>query len=188
MIPGSDDVAMRTSTAQYKNEDISFRTVSTDYLSTLITIELNDGSLSFDVKGYAWMSNEKIVLLEGGSLIFNINCPLIFNINGLKNVTGGELTRMFSSVAEDEKSIDLDGRKMSRPVAGWHFQATSSHAPPPTSPPPPSNPCQLCGDYSVEHKAFQGWPVSLDDHQCCHGGFYVPHSMLGGLGGCAEIV
>jgi len=48
------------------------------------------------------MSNETIVLLEGGSLIFSIN--------GLKNVTGDELTRMFSSVAEDEKIIDLDGR------------------------------------------------------------------------------
>jgi len=44
-IPGSDDVVMKTSTAQYKNEDISFHTVSTDDPSTLITIELNDGDL-----------------------------------------------------------------------------------------------------------------------------------------------
>jgi len=37
-------------------------------------------------------------------------------------------------------------------------------------------------------KISQGWPVSLDDHQCCHSGLYVPHSMLAGLGGCAETI
>ena len=104
-IPGSDNVVMKTSTALYIDEDVSVHTVSVDFLLALKTIEFNDGNISFDVKGYARMSDETIFLVEGGSLIFDIN--------GLKNVTGDEPTRMFSSDVEDKKSIDIDGRKLS---------------------------------------------------------------------------
>ena len=76
-IPGSDDVVMKTSSAVYKEEDVSFHSVPTGYLSTLEAVEFEDGNLSFDVKGY--MNNKTIFLLEGDSLIFDIN--------GLKNVT-----------------------------------------------------------------------------------------------------
>jgi len=105
IIPGSDNVVMKTSTALYIDEDVSVHTVSVDFLLALKTIELNDGNISFDVKGFARMSDETIFLVEGGSLIFDIN--------GLKNVTGDEPTRMFSSDVEDKKSIDIDGRKLS---------------------------------------------------------------------------
>lgn len=64
-IPGSGDV-LKTSTALYKDKDVSFHTVSTEYLSTFETVEFNDGDISFDVKGYARMSNKTIILIEGG--------------------------------------------------------------------------------------------------------------------------
>ena len=105
-IPGSDDVVMKTSIARYTYEDVSFHSVPIDFLSVLKKVEFNDGNLSFDVKGYARMSNETIFLVEGGSLIFDMN--------GLKNITGDELTHLFSSLEEDGKSSDLDGRQLGR--------------------------------------------------------------------------
>ena len=103
-IPGSDNVVMKTSTALYKQEDVSFHSVPTEYLSTLEAVVVEHGNLSFDVKGYAHMSNETIILVEGDSFIFDIT--------GLQNVTGDELTRLFSSIIEERKSIDLDGRQL----------------------------------------------------------------------------
>jgi len=103
-IPGGDDVVMKTSTAVYSEEDINFHTASTKYLSTVETVGFKNGDLSFDVKGFARMNNETILLVEGGSLIFDIN--------GLKNITGDELTRLFSSIGEDMESSDLHGRKL----------------------------------------------------------------------------
>jgi len=104
-IPGGDDVVMKTSTAVYSEEDINFHTASTKYLSTVETVGFKNGDLSFDVKGFARMNNETILLVEGGSLIFDIN--------GLKNITDeNKLTRLFSSIIDDMKSSDLDGRKL----------------------------------------------------------------------------
>jgi len=103
-IPGGDDVVMKTSTAVYSGEDINFHTASTKYLSTVETVGFKNGDLSFDVKGFARMNNETILLVEGGSLIFDIN--------GLKNATGDKLTSLFSSINDDMKSIDPDGRKL----------------------------------------------------------------------------
>ena len=103
-IAGSDDVVMKTSMVVYKEEDVSFHTVPINYLSVVKTVEFADGDLSFDVKGFARMSKETILLVEGGSLIFDIY--------GLKNVTGDELMRLFPFSDGDMESSDLDGRKL----------------------------------------------------------------------------
>ena len=109
-IPGSDDVVMKTSTAVFKAEDTSIHTASNDYLSALKTVEFNGGNISYDVKGYARMSNETILLVEGGSLIFGIN--------GLKKITGDQPTRLFSSIDGSSKSSALNGRKLQLNHAG----------------------------------------------------------------------
>jgi len=172
-ISGSDDVVMKTSAAIYKDKDISFHTVSVDYLSALKTIEFNDGNISFDVKGYARMSTETIFLVQGGSLIFDID--------GLKNVTGDELIRSFSSFEEDAKSIDLDGRRLcvfSIVICLIEKTDGTATAPAPTTSPPSSPPpqrnvnCISCGDYPDAHKTAQGWPTELDIHQCCINGMF----------------
>jgi len=103
-IPGSDDVVMKTSEARYKEEDFNFHNVPIDHLSAVKTVEFNDGHISFDVKGFARMSNETILIVEGGTLMFDVN--------GFKNITGDGLTRLFSSIGEDMKSSDLHGRKL----------------------------------------------------------------------------
>merc|ERR1712238_491130 len=46
-IPGSDNVVMKTSTALYKEEDVSLHSVSIEILSSMKTFELADGDLSF---------------------------------------------------------------------------------------------------------------------------------------------
>jgi len=107
-IAGSDDVVMKTSIAQYKEEDFSFHNAPIEYLSAVKTVEFNDGNVSFDVKGYARMSNETILLIEGGALIFDII--------GLKNITGEAPTQMMLSINDDMKSSDLHGRKL---CASW---------------------------------------------------------------------
>jgi len=113
-IPGGDDVVMKTSTAVYSGEDINFHTASTKYLSTVETVGFKNGDLSFDVKGFARMNNETILLVEGGSLIFDIN--------GLKNITDeNKLTRLFSSINDDMKSSDPDGRKLCANI--WDIQS-----------------------------------------------------------------
>jgi len=115
-IAGSDDVVMKTSTAIYQEEDVSFHTVSVDYLSAVETVEFADGAISFDVKGFARMSNATILLVEGGSLIFDIN--------GLKNITGDKLTLMFSSIGKD-----IDGRKLWNPSNYFsNIQASMNNA------------------------------------------------------------
>jgi len=97
-IPGSDDVVMKTSIARYSEEDLNFHFVSTEYLSTVEKVDFADGNLSFDVKGYARMSNETILLIEGGALIFDII--------GLKNITGDAPTQMMLSFAADINNDD----------------------------------------------------------------------------------
>merc|ERR1711865_839490 len=57
-IPGSEDVGMKTSIARYSEEDLNFQ-----YLSTVEKVYFADSNLSFDVKGYARMSNETILLI-----------------------------------------------------------------------------------------------------------------------------
>jgi len=104
-IPGSDDVVMKTSEARYHEEDLNFHHVPIKHLSAMKTVDFADGELSFDVKGYARMSNETVLLVEGGSLVFDIN--------GFKNSTGDEITRLFSSIEKDKESSDPDGRKLS---------------------------------------------------------------------------
>ena len=66
--------------------------------------------------------NETVLLVEGGSLIFDIN--------GLKNITGDELTLMFSSINDDINSSDLDGRKLffSDLMSGMTAAVTSLNA------------------------------------------------------------
>ena len=103
-IPGSDDIVMKTSTAVYKKEHVSFHTYPIDYLSTVKTVEFDHGDISFDVKGFARMSNKTILLVEGGSFVFDVN--------GLKNITGDKLTDLFFD--EDMESNDHDGRQL-----GW---------------------------------------------------------------------
>jgi len=102
--PGSDNVVMKTSEALYKEKDISLHNATIEYLSAVKTVEFNDGNLSFDVKGYARMSDETILLVEGGSLVFDVK--------GFKNITGDKLTHLFSSINDDMKSSDPDGRKL----------------------------------------------------------------------------
>jgi len=87
-IPGSDDLIMKTSTALFQKDDINLHSMSTEYLSTLETVDFENGNLSFDVKGYARMSDETILLVEGGSLIFDSD--------GLKDVTGDAPTQMMN--------------------------------------------------------------------------------------------
>jgi len=116
-VPGSEDVVMKTSEARYKEEDFNFHNVLIDRLSAVKTVEFSDGHISFDVKGYARMSNETILLVEGGSLVFDVN--------GFKNITGDELTRLFSSFDEDMKSINLDGRKLGEQEVGEHYFNTA---------------------------------------------------------------
>jgi len=169
-ISGSDDVVMKTSAAIYKDKDISFHTVSIDYLSSLKTIEFIDGNISFDVKGYARMSNKTILLVQGGSLIFDID--------GLKNVTGDELLSSFSSFDEFAKSIDLDGRRLYTICGLLGFSDGTATAPAyitsPAGPPPPQRNvnCIACGDYPEAHKIAQGWPTELDIHPCCINGMF----------------
>jgi len=103
-IAGSDDVVMKTSIAVYKEDDISFHNVPIDYLSAVKTVEFKDGDISLDVKGFARMTNETILLVEGGSFVFDVN--------GFKNITGDGLTRLFSYIGEDMESSDLHGRKL----------------------------------------------------------------------------
>ena len=117
-IPGSDYVVMQTSTARYSEEVVNFHSVPTKYLSTLETVDFADGNLSFDVKGYARMSNETILLIKGGSLVFDMI--------GLKNVTGDENVRLFSCIWEDMKSSDLDGRKLFG--SGWNAAVATATA------------------------------------------------------------
>jgi len=103
-IPGSDDVVMKTSEARNKYTNVIFHSIPTEVLSLVKVVEFNNGDISFDVKGYARMSNETMFLVEGGTLIFDIN--------GLKNITGDKLKRFFSFIVEDETSSDLHGRNM----------------------------------------------------------------------------
>jgi len=103
-IPGSDDVVMKTSEARNKYTNVTFHSMPTEVLSLVKVVEFNNGDISFDVKGYARMSNETMFLVEGGTLIFDIN--------GLKNITGDKLKRFFSFIVEDETSSDLHGRNM----------------------------------------------------------------------------
>jgi len=116
-IPGSDDVVMKTSEARYKEEDLNFHSVPLDFLSAVKKVQSNDGHISFDVKGFARMSNETILLVEGGALMFDVN--------GFKNITGDELTLLFSSFDEDMKSINLDGRKLGEQEVGEHYFNTA---------------------------------------------------------------
>ena len=97
-IPGSDDVVMKTSEARYKEEDVSFHNVPIKYLTAVKIIEFNDSTISFDVKGFARMSNETIILVEGGALTFDIM--------GLKNITGDAPEQMMLSLAADINNDD----------------------------------------------------------------------------------
>jgi len=147
-IPGSDNVVMKTSEARYKEEDFSFHNAPIDYLSAVKTVEFSDGNLSFHVKGYARMSNETILLVEGGSLVFDVN--------GFKNITGDELTRLFSSIGKDMESSDLHGRKL---CAWWDFLCQMDRASNsvlssvPTPPSPPS-----CGPYPLDIQCPEDLP------------------------------
>jgi len=158
-IPGSDDVVMKTSTAVYKGEDVSFHNVPINYLSTVTTVEFNHGDISFDVKGFARMINDTILLVEGGSLIFDID--------GLKNITGDELTTMFSSLGEDMETSDPDGRRLCTGVVSCFIDAVSpsstSTAP---APAPVLNPtCFGCNAYSYEVRIRNGVPNVAE--KCC---------------------
>jgi len=124
---------IQTAPAVFKAKDINLHTVSIDYVSAMKTVEFNDGNVSFDVKGYARIINETILLVEGGSLIFDIS--------GLKNFTGDVPTRLFLSIDEDSNSVDLDGRKLYNDGAGSWARfipptsgGTTAHVPPPAPP------------------------------------------------------
>jgi len=147
-IPGSDNVVMKTSTALYKEEDVSLHSVSIEILSSMKTFELADGDLSFDVKGYARMSNETVLLVEGGTLTFDII--------GLKNVTGDQLQSLLSSSEEDMNSIDLHGRKLVHQYGVGSYQCVC----------PPcgcgnickDDNCVACNSYSYEDNIANGVP------------------------------
>jgi len=109
MVKGSKDGQLiHTSPVSYDHQDLSIVALNNKELSGLTKINLRDGDVEFAVKGFARsLINETVVIfVEGGSLIFDIN--------GLKDVTGDELKRISSSssVDEDMTSVDLDGRKL----------------------------------------------------------------------------
>jgi len=164
--PGSDNVVMKTSEALYKEKDISLHNATIEYLSAVKTVEFNDGNLSFDVKGYARMSDETILLVEGGSLVFDVK--------GFKNITGDKLTHLFSSINDDMKSSDPDGRKL-----GFmdHLNAQMATI---QSTVDAAFVCSACGGLSVpEVEEMSGLfppyninPSDFDDAVCCYDGHW----------------
>ena len=97
-IPGGGDVVMKTSIVRNKEYNVGFHSIPTEDLSIVEVVQFVDGDLSFDVKGYARMSNETILLVEGGALTFDIM--------GLKNITGEAPTQMMLSIAADINNDD----------------------------------------------------------------------------------
>ena len=97
---------IHTSPVSYDHQDFNIAALNNNELSGVTKIKLRDGDVEFAVKGFARsLINETVVIfVEGGSFVFDMI--------GLKNVTGDEITRLFSSFDEDMTSGDLDGRKL----------------------------------------------------------------------------
>jgi len=86
------------------------------------------------------MSNETILLVEGGSFVFDVN--------GFKNITGDGLTRLFSSITDDMESSDLEGRRLD-PLD--EVRATAAHR-------RYNLGCRACNSYLYETRIMNGLP------------------------------
>ena len=105
------------------------------------------------------MNKETIILVEGGSLVFDVN--------GLKNITGDKHTRLFSFIDEDMKSIDLYGQKLSVGI-----NSTTTFVPPPC---PRNAYCQVCGLFPLDLTRLSGIPddfVENESAPCCIQGYW----------------
>jgi len=150
-IAGSDDIVMKTSEAVFKAKDTSLHTVPIDSLSAVKTVEFKDGDISLDVKGFARMTNETILLVEGGSFVFDVN--------GFKNITGDGLTRLFSSINDDMESSDLDGRRL----AAYDMYANVGLR-------RINLGCRACNGYLFSQRIANGVP-NIPEY-CCKNGFW----------------
>merc|ERR1712176_402158 len=94
-----DNEVMKTSQALFFYPADSIHNETLDRLADLETMTLNDGTVSFNIKGFARKNEETILLVEGGTLIFDIN--------GLINVTGEEPTLLLLPENSDRRELSF---------------------------------------------------------------------------------
>lgn len=111
-VDGRPPPVMKTSEAlRIEKGAVSVNEYTTDKLSALKKIDMNNGTLSFHVKGYSKGANVTMLLVEGGTLTFDDT--------GLIDATGNDLHLLFMNGVYHEDSSeqhDSGGRKLQTSV------------------------------------------------------------------------
>ena len=97
---GGDAVIMKTAPALVVRKDTSVHNVTIADLNALEKIVFFDGTISFNVMGFARKEDETVILVQGGSLTFNMD--------GLFNHTGVEPALLFDHVSDGERELWFD--------------------------------------------------------------------------------
>ena len=90
---------MKTAPALVVDKDTSLHDAPIAYLNALEKVVFAD-TISFNVMGFARKEDETVILVQGGSLTFNMD--------GLFNHTGVEPALLFDHVSDGERELWFD--------------------------------------------------------------------------------
>jgi hypothetical protein len=97
---GGDGAVMKTAPALVVRKDISVHNVTIADLNALEQIVFFDGTISFNVMGFARKEDETVLLVQGGSLRFNMD--------GLFNHTGVEPALFFDHFSDGDRKLSWE--------------------------------------------------------------------------------
>ena len=93
------DAVMKTAPALVVRKDTSVHNAPIAYLNALEKVVFAD-TISFNVMGFARKEDETVILVQGGSLTFNMD--------GLFNHTGVEPALLFDHVSDGDRKLSLE--------------------------------------------------------------------------------
>ncbi|OEU14930.1 hypothetical protein FRACYDRAFT_241487 [Fragilariopsis cylindrus CCMP1102] len=97
---GGNAVIMKTAPALVVRKDTSVHNVTIADLNALEKIVFFDGTISFNVMGFARKEDETVILVQGGSLTFNMD--------GLFNHTGVEPALLFDHISDGDRKLSSE--------------------------------------------------------------------------------